>query len=522
MTESSPKTIGAVLYADGSAPVNPGPTGYGIHGYTYELSEKAELFERYIPTVTGYLKPLKAVEDQEDAENDILNEEESAEDYVDGQVGNYRPLTASQQFVKPIDLVDIVGSDADPKGTNNRAELMGVLEAIRYLLDVEGLTTALIYCDSQYVIKGITEWCKNWIKNNWVNNYGLPIKNDDLWKSLVESVKQLREKGVALKFEHVYGHTGIKGNEEADQLSRVGSSMGTDGETALKRVILSYKEYKKLVLPRPLLLSHPNLYFENNPEYNAEGTYFVCDPGVKDDQLGKRNPEASYGIVKLTTPDPYLEFLIQAQTLIKADFDHIYMAKFAEIFDKRIYRLIQAFGSHYLNKVPTTGEVMTVAKQCLTHLMTPTGLSFRAIEYFNQLEEILKSFLQADYQTSTPINTHRITDHFYDPVIKKVAGKEVTKFVFKAEHKPAIKFTKITVQETSGDNMVDVELPLVYGLDILPRNTLKRLETQSPNVFIVTWRDTGGSLLKYATVVTSDEGVCVFSNFFSNIIFLKK
>ena len=168
MTESSPKTIGAVLYADGSAPVNPGPTGYGIHGYTYELSEKAELFERYIPTVTGYLKPLKAVEDQEDAENDILNEEESAEDYADGQVGNYRPLTASQRFVKPIDLVDIVGSDADPKGTNNRAELMGVLEAIRYLLDVEGLTTALIYCDSQYVIKGITEWCKNWIKNNWL------------------------------------------------------------------------------------------------------------------------------------------------------------------------------------------------------------------------------------------------------------------------------------------------------------------------------------------------------------------
>ena len=522
MTESVIKTIGAVLYADGSAPVNPGPTGYGIHGYTYEVSAKAELFERYIPTVSGYLKPLKNAVDLEDSDNEVLNQEEIEEDHADSQVGHYLPLTDSQAFVKPIDLVDIVGSDADPKGTNNRAELMGVLEAIRYLLDVDGLTTALIYCDSQYVIKGITEWCRNWIKNNWLNNYGQPIKNDDLWKTLVETVKQLREKDVKLKFEHVYGHIGVKGNEQADQLSRVGSSMGIDGQTTLKRVILPYKEYKKLTLPRPLLLSHPNVYFNNNPDYNAEGTYFVCDPGVKDDQLGKRNPEASYGIVKLNTPDPYLEFLIAAQSMIKAEFDHIYMAKFAEIFDKRIYRLIQAFGSHYLNRVGDTGEVMTVAKECLTHLMTPTGLSFRAIEYFNQLEEILKSFLQADYQTATPINVHRVTDHFYDAVIKKVAGKEVTKSVFKAEHKPAIKFTKIVIKETSGDIMVDVELPLIYGLDILPRNTLKRLETQSPNVFVVTWRDQGGGLLKYATVVTSDEGSCVFSNFFSNLIFLKK
>ena len=51
-----------------------------------------------------------------------------------------------------------------PKTTNNRMELMPIIEGLKVI--PEGCSVKVI-SDSQYAVKGINEWMKNWKKNGW-------------------------------------------------------------------------------------------------------------------------------------------------------------------------------------------------------------------------------------------------------------------------------------------------------------------------------------------------------------------
>jgi ribonuclease HI len=72
-----------------------------------------------------------------------------------------------------------------------------------------------IYTDSKYVKMGITEWIKNWKKNNWKTSSKKKVKNIELWKEL----DNLSEKH-QIKWSWVKGHSGNVFNEEVDQLAR--------------------------------------------------------------------------------------------------------------------------------------------------------------------------------------------------------------------------------------------------------------------------------------------------------------
>jgi len=100
--------------------------------------------------------------------------------------------------------------------SNNRAELMGVIEALILLNSIE---RAIIYTDSQYVQKGLESWISNWKKRNWKTSTGTDVLNQDLWKLLD---KEKAKKPLA-QVKYVKGHAGIKGNEEADKLAVAGS-----------------------------------------------------------------------------------------------------------------------------------------------------------------------------------------------------------------------------------------------------------------------------------------------------------
>ena len=69
----------------------------------------------------------------------------------------------------------------DVKTTNNRMEMMAVIEAMGHLSIID---IADIYTDSEYVSKGINHWCYGWRKAGWPDH----IKNKDLWlKMLAEA-----------------------------------------------------------------------------------------------------------------------------------------------------------------------------------------------------------------------------------------------------------------------------------------------------------------------------------------------
>ena len=105
-------------------------------------------------------------------------------------------------------------SGGELQTTNNRMELMGAiaaLEALKKPCQVE------LHTDSQYVMKGISEWIHNWKRRGWKTADGKPVKNDDLWRRLDEA--RARHD---VKWRWVKGHAGHEFNERADELARRG------------------------------------------------------------------------------------------------------------------------------------------------------------------------------------------------------------------------------------------------------------------------------------------------------------
>lgn len=98
--------------------------------------------------------------------------------------------------------------------TNNRMEMMGAIEALERL---QAPSAVIVYSDSQYLVKGMTQWMKGWKKKNWMRGQNEPVKNVDLWKRL----DALSEKH-SVKWVWVKGHAGNEGNERADALASVG------------------------------------------------------------------------------------------------------------------------------------------------------------------------------------------------------------------------------------------------------------------------------------------------------------
>ncbi len=104
---------------------------------------------------------------------------------------------------------EIAGAEA--LTTNNRMELMAAiraLEALKRRVPVE------LYTDSQYVLKGITEWVGGWKARGWRTADKKPVKNQDLWERLDALAAEH-----SIDWHWVRGHDGNPGNERADALA---------------------------------------------------------------------------------------------------------------------------------------------------------------------------------------------------------------------------------------------------------------------------------------------------------------
>lgn len=98
-------------------------------------------------------------------------------------------------------------SGGEDNTTNNRMELKGVIEGLRSLKEPCKIE---VTSDSSYVVKGINEWLKNWVKKNFVK-----VKNVDLWKEYLIVSNQHK---IIAKW--VRGHNGHPENEECDKIAR--------------------------------------------------------------------------------------------------------------------------------------------------------------------------------------------------------------------------------------------------------------------------------------------------------------
>ena len=123
---------------------------------------------------------------------------------------------------------------AEENTTNNRMELVAVIKALEGLptlatdgtLEAGSLATKatlgarakreiVVYTDSQYVQKGITEWILLWKKRNWVTSDKEPVKNRDLWQKLDTLASRF-----TLAWQWVKGHAGNVYNERCDLMTQ--------------------------------------------------------------------------------------------------------------------------------------------------------------------------------------------------------------------------------------------------------------------------------------------------------------
>ncbi len=106
---------------------------------------------------------------------------------------------------------EIERAGAEANTTNNRMELMAVIEGLRLLTKP---TIVELYSDSQYVLKGLKEWLASWKRRGWKTADKKPVKNVELWKTLDELAQKHD-----VRMHWIRGHQGHPENERADSLA---------------------------------------------------------------------------------------------------------------------------------------------------------------------------------------------------------------------------------------------------------------------------------------------------------------
>jgi ribonuclease HI len=102
---------------------------------------------------------------------------------------------------------------SEPATTNNRMALRSVIEAFR-AISRKGVRFRVTFTsDSQYLVKGMSDWVFSWMARGWKKKTG-PILNLELWKDAVEAVREHQ-----VSWQWVRGHEGHPQNEYANHLA---------------------------------------------------------------------------------------------------------------------------------------------------------------------------------------------------------------------------------------------------------------------------------------------------------------
>jgi len=103
-------------------------------------------------------------------------------------------------------------SGGEPETTNNRMELLSVIEALSALREPCAVE---LYSDSQYVTNAINKgWLTSWQMTGFRRKSG-PVKNPDLWQRLIPLLAQHK-----VTFIWVKGHAENEYNNRCDELAR--------------------------------------------------------------------------------------------------------------------------------------------------------------------------------------------------------------------------------------------------------------------------------------------------------------
>jgi ribonuclease HI len=100
---------------------------------------------------------------------------------------------------------------SSPHTTNNRMEIAAAIEGFRTL---KVPCEVRITTDSEYLMKGITEWIHGWKRKGWRTAGKTPVLNRDLWQRLDELANRHKTQWAWTR-----GHASHADNNRADELA---------------------------------------------------------------------------------------------------------------------------------------------------------------------------------------------------------------------------------------------------------------------------------------------------------------
>lgn len=104
------------------------------------------------------------------------------------------------------------GAGAEKDTTNNRMELMAVIQGLKALKEP---CKVQLFSDSAYVINAFkNDWIVSWQLNNWKNSQKKPVLNKDLWEELIELASKHK-----IEFNKVKGHADNELNNLCDKMA---------------------------------------------------------------------------------------------------------------------------------------------------------------------------------------------------------------------------------------------------------------------------------------------------------------
>ena len=103
--------------------------------------------------------------------------------------------------------------ESSPQTTNNRMALAGAIATLEWIRRQWRHARVHYVSDSEYLVKGVTEWLPGWVRQGWKRKGG-ELQNVELWQKLAQVIAAHQ-----VEWRWVRGHADHPKNEYADHLA---------------------------------------------------------------------------------------------------------------------------------------------------------------------------------------------------------------------------------------------------------------------------------------------------------------
>lgn len=440
-----------VIYTDGSyKPGNDGGhRGAGAHGYIYKQGESIDKPQTDLPN--GWVTTTEGYK--------------------------YAERTKEKRtLVKPVGYMDCAYSLTNI-GTSQTAELEAILYTLTYLYTIPyNIDEVLLLSDSEYcklTIEKLQVGTKNEFSTNIV---------------VIEDIANALKGFPKLTIRHVQGHNGDLGNENADSLALAGRIRAGLGIVD-KKHNLTKDTYWKIGdnrTGRHPMLKFKSLFFTSSLPAKGDEIFYSIMEYKKNIEVGKRTNEACLGLVKLQEQPAIVRDLIHSYLKALRERNYafsVYTVDLSVLYSLYTWRWWEMFGQDSF-VVPRDQKVYNLRREQVGRPIVPSGLAAQAIQ-----KSIALYNIYIDMEKKQIFEYFNVTDKFYKD----------KKFLLKDKDNIKIKLDKTKT--------VDIE----FGTDTLPKSSLKQLEKNFPEVWVVVVKESF-EILNYFTIVKANDSLGIFHN----------